>query len=912
MNTKTDMIIAKGKPITSDVARCKFNTATRKWDVTFNNGKCFHYNRDNVKVIHGSTSLNPLKYRIRHGNQLLGNITAIFSFKDGKNEYWHICFSNGRENDYNLAELRVEKSVLDIPEAKHVFAYLSEIASYISVKTEDDTKILAKQYERIDFLSEESAAAIYLHPDDYQSDTKLDASTPIFPFGCNQSQFEAVTEALSNRISVIQGPPGTGKTQTILNIVANLVMQGKTVQIVSNNNSAVDNIIEKLSSPKYELDFIAALLGRKEHKIDFINNQTGEYPDLKRWMPDDSKQNLKEELSKMYSKLKTIYGLKNELAECHRQKTDVELEWEYHQIHVADIDVSGDSIRFRRKLNSSKIMQLWQEFQEIADGEKEADLLYKLKCFFAYAVNPIEMFSCDASSVIVQLQGMYYQAKMTELQNKIKALEEKLSAITADGMIEQFTDISLTCFRNELAKRYGSKREREQFSLDSLWKHPETFLKEYPVVLSTTYTARSSLGKNGHFDYVIMDEASQVDVATGLLALSSASSAVIVGDLKQLPNVVTSEQKKEAKEKFARYKLPAAYSFAEYSFLSSFCALLGERMPNTLLREHYRCHPQIIGFCNQKFYNGDLVIMTENQSGTAVELITTVAGHHERERANQRQADVIKEEVLPNLDCRDEEIGIIAPYRNQVRLIRRTLSGRAIEIDTVHKFQGREKDVIIISAVDDVVTQFSDDPNLLNVAVSRAKKKLILVMSNRQQPSGSNVGDLIGYIRYNNCDVRQSAVSSVFDFLYGQYTEQRLYRLQKYKRVSEYDSENLMYSVILDELQKRESLPLKVVCHTPLNLLLHDLSKLDSEERRFVNTGLSHLDFLIYNRVTKRPVLAIEVDGYAFHKEGTRQSERDKLKDHILEVYGIPLLRFSTVGSGETEKLSAKLDELIN
>ena len=213
-----------------------------------------------------------MKYRIRHGNQLLGNITAIFSFKDGKNEYWHICFSNGRENDYNLAELRVEKSVLDIPEAKHVFAYLSEIASYISVKTEDDTKILAKQYERIDFLSEESAAAIYLHPDDYQSDTKLDASTPIFPFGCNQSQFEAVTEALSNRISVIQGPPGTGKTQTILNIVANLVMQGKTVQIVSNNNSAVDNIIEKLSSPKYELDFIAANLGRKERKIDFINN----------------------------------------------------------------------------------------------------------------------------------------------------------------------------------------------------------------------------------------------------------------------------------------------------------------------------------------------------------------------------------------------------------------------------------------------------------------------------------------------------------------------------------------------------------------------------------------------------------------------------------------------------------------
>lgn len=67
--------------------------------------------------------------------------------------------------------------------------------------------------------------------------------------------------AMENQISVIQGPPGTGKTQTILNIIANILMQGKTVQIVSNNNSATENVYEKLSSPKYNLGFIAATLG---------------------------------------------------------------------------------------------------------------------------------------------------------------------------------------------------------------------------------------------------------------------------------------------------------------------------------------------------------------------------------------------------------------------------------------------------------------------------------------------------------------------------------------------------------------------------------------------------------------------------------------------------------------------------
>ena len=73
------------------------------------------------------------------------------------------------------------------------------------------------------------------------------ASTLIFPFGCNASQQKAVQAAFENQISVVQGPPGTGKTQTILNIIANILVRGKTVQVVSNNNSAIVNVLEKLS-----------------------------------------------------------------------------------------------------------------------------------------------------------------------------------------------------------------------------------------------------------------------------------------------------------------------------------------------------------------------------------------------------------------------------------------------------------------------------------------------------------------------------------------------------------------------------------------------------------------------------------------------------------------------------------------
>lgn len=111
--------------------------------------------------------------------------------------------------------------------------------------------------------------AVYLNPRQ-----RIKASHPgsiLFPFGCNASQERAVKAALSNQISVIQGPPGTGKTQTILNIIANLLVAKKSVLIVSNNNSATENVLEKLS--KNGLGFLVASLGKRENKEAFVANQ---------------------------------------------------------------------------------------------------------------------------------------------------------------------------------------------------------------------------------------------------------------------------------------------------------------------------------------------------------------------------------------------------------------------------------------------------------------------------------------------------------------------------------------------------------------------------------------------------------------------------------------------------------------
>lgn len=106
-------------------------------------------------------------------------------------------------------------------------------------------------------------------------------------------------------------------------------------------------------------------------------------------------------------------------------------------------------------------------------------------------------------------------------------------------------------------------------------------------------------------------------------------------------------------------------------------------------------------------------------------------------------------------------------------------------------------------------------------------------------------------------------------------------------------------------------LSLDVVCHFPLNMLIKNPELLNEQECQYAMNPATHLDFLIYNRIGKKPVLAIEVDGYEYHKEDTVQASRDLLKNHIMELYEVPLLRFMTNGSGEKEKIIEMLDKLV-
>ena len=121
-----------------------------------------------------------------------------------------------------------------------------------------------------------------------------------------------------------------------------------------------------------------------------------------------------------------------------------------------------------------------------------------------------------------------------------------------------------------------------------------------------------------------------------------------------------------------------------------------------------------------------------------------------------------------------------------------------------------------------------------------------------------------------------------------------------------------MFALICDVLKEQNYNNFGVICRHPLKMLIRNKNLLTEEEFRYVQHNSTHLDFLIYSKISKMPVLAIEVDGYWYHKAGTRQDERDQMKNRILEKYGVPYLRFKTNGSGEKEILIQKLHELLS
>jgi hypothetical protein len=330
-------------------------------------------------------------------------------------------------------------------------------------------------------------------------------------------------------------------------------------------------------------------------------------------------------------------------------------------------------------------------------------------------------------SLMLELQ--HDRALPSGLARKLVTL---VSAIVVDGPQRDISKADFVEFCANTVKTMRSSSFFDQWS--------RKMARDSKLCFATVSSAgRSILRESGRFDCIIVDEASQATEAeTNILFMLNADKIVLVGDPAQLAGTVASQSAKRAG--FDR---------------SLFERALQAGISPMLLDVQYRMHDQIAKFSNQHFYRGALKTATPESAMSSVLAPLTFfdisgielgksPGHDGESLSNEAEAQVIGEIVHVLISfhsglIKPQAIGIITPYSAQTRLISSQLQkllgpdvASEIEVNTVDGFQGREKEVIIISFVRSNLRGqmgFVQDGRRLNVSLTRAKHSLICVGS---------------------------------------------------------------------------------------------------------------------------------------------------------------------------------------
>jgi AAA domain-containing protein/uncharacterized protein DUF2726 len=893
------------KDKTQDVSEIR--PAGQRIEIVFiNSNKPYPYGRDRVRILR-----DPKRHALTEDERVEVNgsawesATEVLTFTDTDGAWSRIFYRTRAGEKYRTcpaSQVRVITSATETPAVASVLRYWRTVVSRLS---HDDHLRLG--YEKLAFVHPESALNSFLSGSPIES--RSQDIIPIFPFRCNLSQRAAVEKALTRSVSVIEGPPGTGKTETILNLIANIVaVQHMTVGIVSFSNAAVDNVRDKLD----ELGFghLIGNLGRKEKREEFFAQQAvrnAQVAQLLARVPDrpdlEHLADLDRRLRRL-QKAERIRADQRQALDAHRLELR-HFEDHLHQDQVPDL--AGLPLLRR---SADRVLDYLAESEMELAGIRPGPLR-RIRNYFRYgsvrALDPAD------TSVVLRLQLAYYHKRIAELEREIGRVEDDLRRADFEQLSRQHQQLSAQFLHSELAARY-QESQRPTYRADS-YRRGETFsdfIKDYPALLSTCHSLRGSIADGYLLDYLIIDEASQVNLLLAGLAMSCARYVVVVGDQRQLPPIPINA---------ANGLVPPTPAYdCQHNLLAALAVLYGTDFPRTLLCEHYRCNPVIIGFCNKKFYGGELIPYTSSGAERPMIVVRTVEGNHMRRhreggRSNQRELDAIAQEVIQE-HCQGfagTDIGVTTPYRLQATKAADVLD--QTEADTVHKFQGRQKQVIILTTVLDETWRgrtglpFVDNPQMINVAVSRAIQRFILVTNYDMLPTSRHIQDLVGYIRYHNPgeDVVDSTVVSVFDLLYRAYSQRLRPLAARLRKELKYPSEDIIWTVLHDIIAEHRYAHMTVSSQVLLRNLLPDLSRLTLVQRAYVQHRAS-VDFVVYNQVTNQPLLAIEVDGFAFHENSPDQRSRDALKDEILDAHQMPLLRLPTTGSREHQQIRQALD----
>ena len=528
----------------------------------------------------------------------------------------------------------------------------------------------------------------------------------------NINQMRVLYNAMKYPVTYVQGPPGTGKTQTIINVALSAFYNEKTILICSSNNKPVDGIVEKL---KFEY---------RGEVVNFPYLRLGNFEDVK-------KATLRiRELYNYYTK-KTP---KDELLDKIKISNDDQnaqlielLNIQEKRVEIENCLESSKKLIDSFKDNSSNVIDIVKEKVEQLKSD-----LDKLP----------EVTNDELTSLFIPLKENY-QLKQFLFFKSLQYIE-KLKK-------NKYADLIAIC---------NIEDDDERANEFNKWTQNDNNMKKltevFPMLFSTNISSRRLGSPNFMFDLVVMDEAGQCNIATALLALAKAESLLLVGDPNQLrPVVVLEEQVNQ--DLMEQYNVPENYNYKTNSILD--VMIENDNISKyILLKYHYRCGKKIVNFSNQRYYNNSLNLSFIENDGELKVLDVKNQTLNQRNEAFEEASEIVN--YIKRNDIHDAYI--ITPFVNQKELIQSLLRKSGIlDIDcgTIHSLQGAEKDTIIFSSAISPKTSkktfewIKDNHELINVAITRAKNKLIIAADTEAIDKFSDKKDdlynLIQYVKNN-------------------------------------------------------------------------------------------------------------------------------------------------------------------
>lgn len=629
----------------------------------------------------------------------------------------------------------------------------------------------------------------------------------ITPLSLSDSQENVIKSLENNTFVAVYGPPGTGKSQTIVNLVSHLIANGKTVLVASRMDKAVDVVAERLN--ELGAPFLALRAGRLNYQKQ-LSFQLQDLLSNKIDLDSEYEEAIFADIKDMKDLLNNIKDLEN------KSENIIKLEQQWHDLFIQKNEqekVSGSVKYIKEVLKKSEIEQVANLLNVIEknlektgffasisnySSKKKLKKILKLNEFNENYENigrlkeelELSKLACEMRIIESNIQKL---GNLHVNSEQIRMLKRKQRNLAVDILKGKRREALKGLLRDQTKRQRliihtKSLVERKK-NLQNRLLESEDFkplMEAFPCWCLTTYAISGSLPmKPGLFDVAIIDEASQCDIASCFPILYRAKKAVVVGDDKQLPHLSFLEKAKE-QSFLSQYSIPDKYQLMwRFRTNSMFDLANYYSMNPVLLDEHFRSLPPVINFSNQEFYGDRIRIMRRNSNDTKVlELIQVPDGKVDFDATRnlpeveavvaKLQELIIEDERRIGNDSRltnPVSIGIISPFRAQVEQLKTAVSRvlsehmirkHQIEIGTAHTFQGDERDIILMSwaFAPNSFTQsltFLQKPNLFNVAITRARFKMINFVS--KDPRELSDGLFRHYLNYvQEYEVKQKLI----------------------------------------------------------------------------------------------------------------------------------------------------------